>query len=380
MPKDQVTIIGGGLSGLVAAISCAERGRRVQLHEAASRLGGRARSNAGTFTANFGPHALYKGRQNWAWLAERDLLPALIKPSARGVRYHHRERLRRTLPLALAWPLLRRRLSAPVEADFRGWSESRFGEASAQALCALAGAFTFDPDPGRLSAAFVWERLLWIYAPPSLRHIDGGWGNLVGALEARARQLGVEIATSSPVDSLPPEPLILATELAVAAELLDDRDLRATGPEVVLLDLGLGARRSDPSAVVDLERGALIERYAPGPSAPPASTLYQAHLGLVPGTGAEAGVEQIEALFDQALGGWRERVRWRRRQLISARTGALDLPGATWRDRPAIKRAEGVYLIGDAVAAPGLLSEVCFTSATSAAAALCAERSPALAA
>ena len=42
---------------------------------------------------------------------------------------------------------------------------------------------------------------------------------------------------------------------------------------------------------------------------------------------------------------------------------ALDPPGKTWRDRPAVQRAEGVYLAGDMVAAPGCLSEIAWASA-----------------
>ena len=43
---------------------------------------------------------------------------------------------------------------------------------------------------------------------------------------------------------------------------------------------------------------------------------------------------------------------------MDGRTGALDLPGKTWRDRPAIDRGDGVFLAGDMVAAPGCLSEI----------------------
>ena len=53
--------------------------------------------------------------------------------------------------------------------------------------------------------------------------------------------------------------------------------------------------------------------------------------------------------------------------MANRRTGALDLPGQTWRDRPAIDRGGGVSLAGDQVAAPGLLSEVSFTSGVTAA-------------
>jgi hypothetical protein len=48
-------------------------------------------------------------------------------------------------------------------------------------------------------------------------------------------------------------------------------------------------------------------------------------------------------------------------------SGALDAPGSTWQDRPAIDQGDGIYLAGDAVAAPGLLSEVGFASAIKAA-------------
>jgi hypothetical protein len=49
--------------------------------------------------------------------------------------------------------------------------------------------------------------------------------------------------------------------------------------------------------------------------------------------------------------------------VMDGRTGALDPPGASWRDRPAIDRGDGVFLCGDQVAAPGCLAEVAFASA-----------------
>ena len=79
-----------------------------------------------------------------------------------------------------------------------------------------------------------------------------------------------------------------------------------------------------------------------------------------PRAGAAA---RMETLLDAALEGWRDRRTWRRDQVAKGRTGALDLPGTTWRDRPAIDRGDGVYLAGDSVAAPGLLGEVAVTSA-----------------
>ena len=51
---------------------------------------------------------------------------------------------------------------------------------------------------------------------------------------------------------------------------------------------------------------------------------------------------------------------------MNKRTGALDPPGKTWRDRPAIDRGDGVFLAGDMVAAPGCLSEIAWASAVQA--------------
>lgn len=48
---------------------------------------------------------------------------------------------------------------------------------------------------------------------------------------------------------------------------------------------------------------------------------------------------------------------------MDGRSGALDFPGKTWRDRPSIDRGDGIFLCGDQVAADGCLSEVSFASA-----------------
>ena len=65
--------------------------------------------------------------------------------------------------------------------------------------------------------------------------------------------------------------------------------------------------------------------------------------------------------------GWPDRVDWRRDGVAAGRSGALDLPGYTWRDRPAIDRGGGVYLAGDLVAAPGIRAEVSINSGLAAA-------------
>ena len=70
---NEITVVGGGLGGLVAAISCAEGGARVRLLEAHHLLGGRARTTEGPFRANLGPHVVYDDGPLWTWLVERGL-------------------------------------------------------------------------------------------------------------------------------------------------------------------------------------------------------------------------------------------------------------------------------------------------------------------
>jgi len=365
MSGPRVEVVGGGLAGLVAAIECAEQGANVLLHEAHNSLGGRARSADGPFSANFGPHALYKGRSNWRWLAERSLLPPTSKPAARAVRYRHQGRLRRTPPLAALRAFAKLRRGGPIDQDFRSWASENCGEKAAAILCAWAGPFSFHHDPGSLSAAFVAERLRWIYSPPSIRYVPGGWGELIARLEGQARTLGVQIETGSRVEELPAPPVIVATELPEAQLLLGDPSLSADSGSVLTLDLGLSLRRNDPLAVLDLDEGMLAERF-PG-SAPDGQVLIQACHGLSPDADPDEALGRLEALLNLAFPDWREREVWRRRQRPVGRTGAVDLPSRSWKDRPAIDRGDGVFLVGDMVAAPGLLSEVSFISASEAA-------------
>jgi hypothetical protein len=109
----------------------------------------------------------------------------------------------------------------------------------------------------------------------------------------------------------------------------------------------------------------------PDPSlCPPDEHLVQAQIGMRPDESLDDAVARAERLLDAGYAGWRDRERWRRQAKIDGESGAVDLPGTSWRDRPAIDRGHGVYLVGDMVAAPGLLAEVSHASALTAVAAL----------
>jgi phytoene dehydrogenase-like protein len=255
---------------------------------------------------------------------------------------------------------------APVDRDFRSWAASLTDERTATMLSAAAGVYTFHHDPGELSAAFVWGHTVRVLLtpPPTARYVIGGWGALVAALAGRARQLGVEIVTGQRAERLPQPPVVVATELAQARELLGDASLEWRSGHAVCLDLGLERRRGDPFVVSDLDEAGWVERFtAPDPSlAPEGESLIQAQIPVRPDESTEAAALRLERLLDLSLPDWRRREIWRRRQVMDGRSGALDMPGTSWRDRPAIDRGDGVFLAGDCVAAPGLLSEVAIAS------------------
>jgi NAD(P)-binding Rossmann-like domain len=365
-----ITIVGGGLAGMIAAISCAEEGAQVRLIEAHSALGGRGRSTDGPYKANLGPHAIYKdGRGSlWQWMHERQILPPYVSPRLSGVRMRWQGELRRTPPLGMVPAVLRLRgREAPVDVDFRTWARSHTDEETAELLSSAAGVYTYYHDPGELSAAFVWSRTvrLLLTVPTAARYFVGGWSSLTDALERRVRELGVEVLTSTRIDALPDTPVIVATELDQARELLGDESLRWKSGSSLCIDVGLRHRRGDPSLVSDLDQSGWIGRYSTTePSiAPDGEELVQAQMPMRPGESVEQAGLRLERLLDTGLQGWRERATWRRRQVMDGRSGALDLPGTTWRDRPAVDRGDGVFLAGDMVAAPGLLAEVSWASA-----------------
>jgi phytoene dehydrogenase-like protein len=367
----QITVVGGGIAGLVAAIACAEDGAKVRLVEAHERLGGRARSTDGPYKANLGPHAMYNDGAFWRWMREREILPAYRKARLSGVRLRLGGTLRRTPPLGTLPAILRLRgREAPVATDFRTWAASHTDEDTAALAASAAGVFTFHHDPGELSAAFVWPRMarLLLTVPSIVTYPVAGWSTLVAALEKRVHELGVIVETGMRMEELPATPTILATELDQARELLGDDSLRWQSGRTVCLDLGVRHRRRDPTIVSDLDESGWIGRYSgANPTiAPEGEELIQAQMPIRPGESVDMAAMRLERFLDVSIEDWRGRETWRRRQVMDGRSGALDMPGSSWRDRPAVDRGDGVFLAGDMVAAEGMLAEVSWASAVEA--------------
>ncbi|MCX4725649.1 NAD(P)/FAD-dependent oxidoreductase [Streptomyces sp. NBC_01306] len=372
----RITVVGGGFAGLTAAITAADSGARVTLREAHRTLGGRARTAEGPYRANEGPHAIYSGGPHWAWLKQQGLLgPVVAVPAleATRLRLHLGGQLRRTPPLALLKLARRPAGQAPVGQDFLSWATSQVGEAGARAAAHYTGVALYHHDPGSLSAAFVHARLRRAASlPPEAHFVRGGWGNLIDRMATRARDLGVRIETGDRVSELPTAegPVIVATSLDAARHLLGESSLRWPSGRSTLVDIALRTRRGDAWVISDLDAPGWIERFtAQDPTlAPAGEQLIQAQLPIGPDESKADGIAHAERLLDLGFPGWRDRLTWRSSSVAEGRTGAVDPPGTTWRDRPAIRRGDGVFLAGDQTAAPGMLAEVSFNSAIEAAA------------
>lgn len=362
-------VVGGGLAGLTAAITAQELGVDVHLHEAAKTLGGRARTLEGPYKANFGPHALYADGPTYAWLKERNLLPELRRPKASGFYFGVKGRRRR-----MPWPVVSAALrlggeGAPVDQSFRSWATERVGTSAAEAAAGVASLPTYYHDPGELSAAFVQERFLRIARKSSAtRYIVGGWKTLIEALRDHACELGVEIHTSSRVSEVTDRPVVVALGPRAASELLGET-LKVETSRAALLDVAVGRQRRWPAALLDLDQRVYISR--PSASvpdlAPAGQDLIQASAGLQPREGLDEAVKRIESVMDYGFDAWRSREVWRNATLSNGGSGAIDAPGADWRDRPSIDHGGGIYLAGDYVAAPGMLSEMAHNSGVEAA-------------
>ncbi|MFF3613738.1 NAD(P)-binding protein [Streptomyces sp. NPDC002580] len=367
----RITVIGGGFAGLTAAITAAEAGAKVTVHEAHHTLGGRARTAEGPYRTNEGPHALYSAGPHWTWLKQRDLIGALapIPPlEAARLRLRHKGVLRRTPPFAMLKLLRPSCQQAPVDVDFMTWATRQAGAEGARAAAHYSAVALFHHDPGSLSAAFVQERLRRaMRLPPEAHCPRGGWANVIDRMAARAWNLGVRMETLARVDTLPVDrgPVVVATSLDSARRLLGDASLTWPSGRTTLVDLALRTRRGDAFAVSDLDAPGWIERFTARDRtlAPAGEQLLQGQIPIGPGESGAHGVARAEQLLDLAFEGWRERVTWRRESVANGRTGAVDPPGTSWRDRPRVDRGGGVYLVGDQVAAPGVLSEVSFNSA-----------------
>jgi phytoene dehydrogenase-like protein len=356
--KPDLTIVGAGLTGLTAGIEAAERGWRVVVAEAHSQPGGRARSLAAPYRANAGPHAIYADGPWWAWLERRRLTPPIVEAPRDGNLVRAGGRLG-PWPAELSEAIAALPDDAPAEESFRSWLLRYIGASAAEAIVGLIFIATYDHDPGRLSAAFARERLRRVLSGGA-RYVIGGWSTVVGLLAERAASIGVQIRAGTRVPALPTGPTILATSLSAARQLTGDRSLAWPSARVATFDLGVQADVYPGwFRLMDLDDRIYAARYSAADStlAPPGHELIQIAVACSPRERKADAERRVHRLLSQSWPGWRAAVRWQRSSVRTHCTGAIDMPGTTWRDRPAISRGGTLAIATDQSAAPGLLAE-----------------------
>lgn len=409
MRNADVAIVGGGIAGLIAAVSLARRGLRTCLFEAAPALGGRAQTRVmDGFRFNQGPHALYVAGALSAALAE------LGVPTPGG---------RLDLAKALAvwgeethpWPSRRAAVDAapplnPAETrclaeTFAMIAEGGYGQNGRplrafteglpapvrRVIEALVRVSSYSHAPEDIDAKAALDQLRLAFG--GVTYLDGGWRTLVAGLASAATAAGATLRPEQPVVACRRQGAAWRVECAAgSAETFDAvilavppataRDLMAESVQVaaaagaarslrlVGLDLGL---RSVPSSTA----------FALGMDRPVYLSLHSAIAGLTPAGGGllhlarylaldeapqAAHIAQLEALADRLQPGWRECVVHKQR-LVGV-TVAHDLPHWRREGRRAavvVRDAAGVFLAGDWVGEEGMLSDASAASAAVAA-------------
>ena len=238
--------------------------------------------------------------------------------------------------------LTRRHRHAPVDIDFfAGHRAARCTRR--RAACQSLGVITYDHDrdacPRPSSGTCCWGHGT---PSPAVRFVLEDWPRMV-EVSGPGPQLGVRIAPTRGSTALPDPPVIVATQLESAALLLDDPGLRWRAVAACARPRNFAGSPATWDAVrLWTRRGRRTVSAPTDPSLAPAGrSLVQATMPLRPGEPRPAAIGRLEGLLDLGFPGWRDRTDWRREGTASVRSGALDLPGYTWRDRPAIDGETG---------------------------------------
>ncbi|MBW3563318.1 MAG: FAD-dependent oxidoreductase [Acidobacteria bacterium] len=232
---NRVTVVGGGVSGLVTSFYLAKLGLPVRLIEKDNRLGGLI----GTLATPHGPvelaaNSIRSSAKLETLCAELDL--PLIGPKKESrARYIYRDGPRRwplgpieSLGLAgkLTKNLLARRFPPRERETVHEWSGRVLGESATRYLVGAALQGIYAGDPRELSASLIFGKKektergtkRELVAPPV------GMSQLIDALEQKLLSLGVEIETGVESASIDREgPVVVATSASDAVPLLRQR-------------------------------------------------------------------------------------------------------------------------------------------------------------
>ncbi|MCB0968264.1 MAG: FAD-dependent oxidoreductase, partial [Ilumatobacter sp.] len=211
-------MIGGGLAGLVAAVTAARQGGTVVLLDSRG-FGGRGRSaERDGFTLNEGGHALYRGGGGWSVLESLGVHPQGVTPDASNycVLWHGQVA---PLPTTAKGIMTTRLLGVRSKMKLAGWFNDMAGTAAKAGdvsldewmaaegarddlrtyLTAMSRLVTYAARPGDMPAVAVLGQFA---LDGGVAYLHGGWQSIVDDLAARAVEAGVELADHQTVTGI----------------------------------------------------------------------------------------------------------------------------------------------------------------------------------
>ena len=253
-----VVVVGGGLAGLVAAVTAANGGSSVALLDSRS-FGGRGRSaSRDGFVLDEGGHALYRGGGGWDVLTSLGVDPQGVTPDPKSYRVLWHGEVA-PLPTTATGILTTRLLGVRSKAKLVGWFNDMAGTADRAGdvrfdqwlddqgagpdlrtlLLALGRLVTYGARPGDMPASAVLGQFA---LDGGVAYLHGGWQSIVDDLTDRARWAGVHLFDHTTATGL--NPAGARWDLATPDRVLDAGSVvvAAGGPQVAVNLLG-----SDPA-------------------------------------------------------------------------------------------------------------------------------------
>lgn len=408
MRTGTVNIVGGGISGLLAAIELARQGAKVTLFEKASDPGGRARTrNVQGYLFNQGPHALYRngafkreldrlgiaysggrelsGSRKAIWNGQLYELPVTTGALLRTNLFRFRDKI------AFARILKSIVRGATGNRSFSDWLDTQnlspMVRASMEALGRLQ---SYANCPSDVSAAMMLDQIR--LGLGGTLYIDGGWGTLVTGLMKAAHEAGATLKYGAAVERVISEKAQTNVVLRNGRENLADatilaispRDASLLAPDISSLSIEAEEARPVRANTLDLalrELPADAQEFALGIDAPFYFSLHSGSAKLAPEGGALVHIARylsvgespgsnastdLEGVADLVMPGWR--VEEIVRQQLRGMTVSHGLPRAD-RARPGVSLPDacGVFIAGDWVGDEGMIGDAAAASAIRAA-------------
>ncbi|GIP51038.1 phytoene desaturase family protein [Paenibacillus vini] len=405
-----VAVIGGGLTGLTAAVYLARSGKSVLLLEKDSLLGGLAqteRMNGALF--NLGPHAMYEGGAALQILRELNCLPDggyASKGSMIGIWQGKMVSVPQDLTLEenAEWGKLMGGLSLIDTHSIRSTSIQDWVDRHVRHervrffFYAMCRQWSYCNNMSELSAGYVIEQ--GQLAGQGVRYVDGGWQTVVNDLREAAIQAGAVILTGRSAEQIMhKDGIVDALLLSDGTKIEVDAVIAGSGPNEVCrlvqgadrMSIGKWKEESSPLYAACLD---IALRHLPHPERVFALGLdqplyFSKHSGAVQlsDNGAHvlhamryngneatrdgmADEAELTRLLDLLEPGWEREVvaiRFTPNVLVAHDLRTVRHGGAGPAPGPIVPEIHGLYVAGDWVGGDGRLADAGMASAKQAA-------------